>query len=413
MAYKLPVFETPFETYQATKVIGEGGAGRVYETTNTSGEIFAIKCLAPERVTSEKLKRFKNEIGFCQRQDHENIVRIIDAGAIFIKGVKCPFYVMKRYSGTLRTHMEDMQPDGALHAFAQIVNGVEAAHLLGVWHRDLKPENVLWNDNGNLLVIADFGIAHFEEDEIYTAVETKIAARMANFQYSAPEQRVRGAQVDHRADIFSLGLMLNELFTREIPQGAGFKRIEEINADYGYLDDIIDAMVQQNPQNRPESVGEIKKELIGRKNAFVALQRLDKTKKQVVSSTEPPGFKPITLTSFDYEGGTLTLSLSNNVPPGWTQEFQDPRGGHSFIHGYGPEYFQIRGNNASISIHEDENLIQQVVNNAKEYVAAANRGYVEQLREHAAQEERRLRAEYEKKVAEAELRKNILSKVKL
>ena len=71
MKSKLPTFETPFESYPAKKVIGEGGAGRVYEATNDSGEIVAIKCLAPERITSERQKRFKNEIGFCQSQNHK------------------------------------------------------------------------------------------------------------------------------------------------------------------------------------------------------------------------------------------------------------------------------------------------------------------------------------------------------
>ena len=413
MVTKLPSFETPFETYRATKIIGEGGASYVYEVINSSDDILALKCLAPDRVTSERLKRFQNEIGFCQRHDHANIVRVVDTGPAFIKGKKCPFYVMKRYSGTLRTHMGRMNPEEAMHAFSQMLDGVEAAHLVGVWHRDLKPENVLWNDNERVLVVADFGIAHFKEEEIFTAVETNIAARMANFQYSAPEQRVRGNQVDHRADIFALGLILNELFTGEVPQGTGIKRITDTNAAYGYLDDIVESMIQQKPQNRPESIEAVKKELIGRKNAFIALQQYDQTKKQVVSTSTPPEFEPISLIGLDFANGTLTLKLSRNVPPGWTQEFQQPRGGHSSIPGYGPENFQIRGDIASISVREDEKLVQNVVDHAKQYVAAANRGYVEQLREHAAREERQQRAALEKKMAEAELRKNILSKVKL
>jgi serine/threonine protein kinase len=136
---KLPTFDTPFDSYTATDVIGEGGAGRVYAVINSSGEEFALKCLAPERITVERLKRFKNEIVFCQKQNHQNIVKVLDTGAITIKGVKCPFYVMRRYSGTLRKHMGALQPDDALRAFAQLLDGVEAAHLANVWHRDVKP----------------------------------------------------------------------------------------------------------------------------------------------------------------------------------------------------------------------------------------------------------------------------------
>lgn len=410
---KRVTFESPFDVYDVSKVIGEGGAGLVYEVTNAGGEPFALKCLAPERVTAERLKRFKNEIAFCQKQDHPNIIKVVDTGATLIKNIKCPFYVMRRYTGTLRTRMRDIKPDDALRVFSQILDGVEAAHLANVWHRDLKPENILWNERDGTLVIADFGIAHFEAEEIYTAVETKAAARMANFLYSAPEQRVRGAPVDRRADIFSLGLILSEIYTKEVPQGAGFKRIGETHTAYGYLDDLVDSMIQQNPDNRLLTIETIKKELIGRKNAFVALQQYDATTKQVVSSVKPTEFKPLTLAGLDYANGTLTLKLSGNVPMGWAQEFHQPRGGHAFMHGYGPEQFQIRGDTITIGARDDERFVQQLVDHAKNYVAAANRGYVEQQKELAARQAREQRTELERKIAEAELRKNILTKVKL
>lgn len=414
MATKLPIFESPFESYTATEVLGEGGAGRVYEAKTDSGKVVAIKCLSPERITTERQKRFKNEISFCQSQNHKNIVNVIDTGAIFIKEVKCPFYVMPRYTGTLRTLMAELQPNEILAVFSQILDGVEAAHFSGVWHRDIKPENVLWEKGKNELVVADFGIAHFEEDEIYTAVETKHAARMANYQYSAPEQRARGAKVDHRADIFSLGLLLNELFTGEIPQGAGYRHIADVSPDHGYLDDIVESMIQQKPENRLSSIAEIKKELIGHKNSFVAHQRLELAKKQVVKANEPPEFKEISIVGLDYENGVLTLQLSGNIPPGWTQEFHRPRGGHSFVLGYGPESFRIAGDRAIIgNLRHDENLVQQIVNHAKSYVSAANSGYVMQLRENAERAENERRKQYEKEIAEAELKKNILSKVKL
>ena len=333
MAKKALTFDTPFDSYQVTSVLGEGGAGRVYAVINSSGEMFALKCLSPGRVTSERLRRFKNEIGFCQRTSHKNILRIDDTGLAEVEGAKVPFYVMKRYEGTLRTRMVSLGANDVLHVFALILDGVEAAHLLNVWHRDIKPENVLCNNIGNELVIADFGIVHFEEEEIYTAVETKVASRMANFQYSAPEQRVRGTKIDHRADIFSLGLLLNEMFTREIPQGAGYKRIASVSPDNAYLDDLVELMIQQNPSNRPESIGEIKRELIGRKNRFIAEQKLDAKTKQVVVATAPAGFTPISIVALDYSNGTLSLALSDTPPPGWAQEFHHPRGGHSSIMG--------------------------------------------------------------------------------
>ena len=410
---KLPPFESPFDSYTSVGVIGEGGAGMVYEVRNSSGDTFALKCLVPERVNADRLKRFKNEIAFCQRQDHPNIVKVLDTGATNLRGVKVPFYVMRLYTGTLRTHMDGLKAGDVLQAFSQLLNGVEAAHLSNVWHRDVKPENVLWDQTGVSLVVADFGIAHFEVEEIYTAVETKAAARLANFLYSAPEQRVRGAKVDHRADIFSLGLMLNELFTGEVPQGSGFKRVGSLHTEYSYVDELVDSMIQQDPQRRPQSIEEIKKELIGRRNAFVALQEYEATKKQVVPIGGVVDFEPINLAGFDYSEGTLTLQLSRNVPAGWAQEFRQPRGGHSSIGGYGPEAFQVRGNTLTLNIRSDEHLLQKVVNHAKDYAAAANRGYVQQLTELNTRNEREQRIALERAVAEADLRKNILKNVKL
>jgi serine/threonine protein kinase len=414
MAKKLPSFETPFESYVATGIIGEGGAGRVYEVLNSANEQFALKCLVPERVTSERIKRFKNEIEFCQRQTHINIIRVIDTGIFVARDVKCPFYVMQRYSGTLRNLIGSLKPEEILRLFSQILDGVEAAHLARVWHRDLKPENVLFGNKEKSAVIADFGIAHFEEDEIYTAVETKVAARMANFQYSAPEQRVRGAVVDRRADIFALGLILNEMFTGAVLHGVGYKKIGGIHGEYQYLDDLVEQMVQQDPSKRPESIEAIKKELIGRKLAFVSLQQLDEAKKKVVPTAKPLEFSPISIVGLDFEGGVLHLKLNRSIPSGWAQEFQQQRGGHSSVMGYGPENFSFNGDVLSIGrLNNEESLVQRIVDHAKNYVNSANRFYEETLRNRAVEEERRQREILEKRVAEAELRKNILARVKL
>lgn len=413
MASKLPIFETPFESYQANKVLGEGGAGRVYQATDSADNLVAIKCLAADRITSDRQKRFKNEIGFCQKQNHKNIVPVIDTGAIYIKEVKCPFYVMPLYSGTLRTHMTGFDPNSILPVFSQILDGIEAAHLKGVWHRDIKPENILWNEDDNQLVIADFGIAHFDEEEIYTAVETKSTSRMANFLYSAPEQRIKGGQVDSRADIFSLGLILNELFTGEIPQGNGYKHIGDVNQEFNYLDSIVESMVQQKPENRPPSIKEIKKELIRQKNSFVAMQRLEEITNKVVKNSEPEEFEHLSIDSLDYNEGILTLQFNRNIPPGWAHEFQNPRGGHASVIGYGPDYFNLQGNKATIRVRDDETFVQKIVDHAKNYTTAGNNGYMQRITDQAKQEERIEREKYEREVAEAEKKKSILSNVSL
>jgi serine/threonine protein kinase len=169
---------------------------------------------------------------------------------------------MPFYPSTLRTLCEaGIHPDRVLDLFTQVLEGIEAAHERRVWHRDLKPENILYDPPSDTVVVADFGIADFTEDELFTAVETRDQERLANFLYSAPEQRVRGKEVNGRADIFALGLILNEMFTGRVPQGTGIRRITDVAPKYGYLDATVEAMTQQDPVRRPPDIKSVKKEL--------------------------------------------------------------------------------------------------------------------------------------------------------
>jgi eukaryotic-like serine/threonine-protein kinase len=114
-------------------------------------------------------------------------------------------------------------------------------------HRDLKPENVLLDQDSNQLLVADFGIADFGQDPLFTDPETSPHRRLANFRYSAPEQRTPGVPVDLRADIYALGLMLNEMFTGEVPQGTGYKLIREARPEWRALDHLVERMLRWDP----------------------------------------------------------------------------------------------------------------------------------------------------------------------
>ncbi|MGC1379098.1 MAG: protein kinase [Anaerolineales bacterium] len=195
-------FQTTFATYTAIEVIGEGGAGFVYRCQDETGGMFAVKLLNLRNITSEKVKRFKNEITFCRQNRHPNILTVIDDGPYLADGNVIPFYVMPLYDFSLRKLMgKGIPPSSIFPLFSQLLDGVDAAHLMKVVHRDLKPENFLYRSSENRLVVADFGIARFQEEELYTVVETKDNTRLANFQYAAPEQRGRDALVDERSDM--------------------------------------------------------------------------------------------------------------------------------------------------------------------------------------------------------------------
>ena len=282
---KSRAFETTFSLYTETGFLGEGGAGRVYKVTDEEGRPFALKIL--HSASTPQRKRFKNEIAFCSKKSSPHIVAVLDHGFSMVAEKACPFYLMPLYAGTLRSLLKTgLQHDVVLPYFSQILDGVEAAHLQEVVHRDLKPENILHDGSSNTLVIADFGIARFTEEALFTAVETRAQDRLANFLYAAPEQRIRGRDVGPRADIYALGLILNEMFTGEVLQGTGHKQIGSVAPQYAYLDALIDRMVRHSPDDRPTSIAEIKQELIARGNEFVAQQRLSQLKNTVVPESD-------------------------------------------------------------------------------------------------------------------------------
>ena len=191
------ILYTTFDEYRIVKQVGQGGNGTVFKATNSDGTIVAVKAIEKSKATKDKLRRFKNEIEFCRKNKHKNIIEVLDNGTYQSENINSIFYVMPFYSKTLRDRIEiGLTPKDALEIFFNILCGVEYAHKQNAFHRDIKPENILFKENSNEAVLADFGIAHFCKDDLVTAVETNHADRLANFQYAAPEQRIRNGNVD-------------------------------------------------------------------------------------------------------------------------------------------------------------------------------------------------------------------------
>lgn len=405
-------FDTTFETYSVTGVLGEGGAGRVFLVRDGSGTEYALKCLFPTRVTTEKKKRFRNEVTFCEKVKHLNIIRVVDAGVVLWDSVKCPFYVMPRYGMTLRVLLEKgVAHDRVLQIFSQIIDGVEAGHLYGVIHRDLKPENVLYDAKDDRLVIADFGIAHFEEDIIATTVSTKATTKLAILRYSAPEQRIPGAKADCRTDIFSLGLILNELFTNFVPQGAGYKTIASVASQYSYLDRLVDRMIQQDPSARFSTLEEVKKELISRCNDFVALQQLRAKEREVVPVSAVQGVESTKIMEVDWKGNIHSIRLSRAPEADWIQRFQQPRENFTSIGGAHPAQVIFRSDKASI--HAEEPNVQTIVDLFKNHLEIADRGYQRDLEAAARSRNQEQRQRLAMEREEAERRARVLASIKI
>lgn len=408
---QLQVIETAFNRYELLDVIGEGDAGRVWRATDSTGLNVAIKMLTAERATTERRKRFQNEILFCQRVRHQNVVAVLDYGVMASTATSAPFYVMPLLERSSRERLAATLDIGKrLAYFDQILSGVEAAHLQGVVHRDLKPENVLFNNSQDCFIVADFGIAHFNDEELYTAVETRSDARLANFVYAAPEQKRRGGATDHRTDIYSLGLMLNEMFTGEVPHGAGFKTIASVAPDGAWIDDIVDSMIQQSPASRPESIDAVKLQFVARRQDFVVRQRLSQISQAVVvvgEEDDPLVSDPPRIVNFEWSGGSLTLILSRAVNSDWVQALIDGR--REAVWGKGPDVFQFNGNRASVSAQHSD--VQRIIDYFKSWIPPATEIYRERRarrRQEAAERERaRLQREQEELERQRCLREEI------
>jgi serine/threonine protein kinase len=229
--------------------------------------------------------------------------------------------------------------------------------------------------------------------------------------YAAPEQRVRGKQIDKRADMYAIGLMLNEMFTHEIPQGTRYKTISSISPEYSYLDEIVDKMISQTPEERPISIHDVKQLLRIRGADYVSEQQLSKLKAVVIPASkidDPLVVNPIRIEGFEWDGGLLTLILSQPVNQKWRNALLN-MGSYTSSMGRGPETFTFEGNLAKV--RAEERLVQDIVNYFKSWIPLATRRYEQDLqderRRKEEQERQKIRVAIEAEEAKARLRKNI------
>jgi len=196
--------------YRIIRWLGGGGMGRVYEALdNELDEHVALKVLRAG-LSDEALERFRREVKLTRRIQHKNVARMFDIGEY--KGEK--FLTMELIDGEPLSRLIGKPMDWSrLKPIAeQLCAGLAAAHQAGVVHRDLKPDNVLIEAETQRIVITDFGIARKSEDPSVT----QTGAIVGTPRYMAPEQ-LAGDEVDPRADLFSLGVMLFELATGTRP----------------------------------------------------------------------------------------------------------------------------------------------------------------------------------------------------
>jgi serine/threonine-protein kinase len=208
--------------YRLVRLIGQGGFGSVYEAEHAQlGRRCAIKLLDRSAQSPRAHQRFARESRVLARLDHENIVSLIDAGEDPVAGQYLALEFIR--GSTLRSVLDANKTEPrqrVLEIVCQLARGLGHAHALGVVHRDLKPENVMLTTHadGRLLAkILDFGVARLVAPDDEQVSTTTTGAALGTAAYMAPEQARGDKDVDCRADVFALGVIVYEALSGARP----------------------------------------------------------------------------------------------------------------------------------------------------------------------------------------------------
>ncbi|HCN77431.1 MAG TPA: hypothetical protein DIT13_09595 [Verrucomicrobiales bacterium] len=251
-----------FPQWQAKGLLGRGGMGAVYHFHQSDlARDVAVKLLPIEASADERqVERFRREARALARLRHPNIVALHEAG---ITPAGHFFFVMEYVDGQPLSRLiagGKMDAPRAIEVVRQVCDALACAHGQGVIHRDIKPSNILINSAGQVKV-ADFGLArldHAAEEDALTLSRT--GAFMGTPAYTAPEQARDAAHADHRADIYSLGVLLYEMLTGELPRGVFQPPSRKAGSD-ARLDSVVRRALQERPEDRYQAAAELKEDV--------------------------------------------------------------------------------------------------------------------------------------------------------
>lgn len=288
--------------YEILKTLGEGGMGAVFQARDREVDrIVALKVIRPELAASQDiLRRFRQELVLARQITHRNVVRIYDLGVA--DGVRfiSMEYIGGQELGEILEKRGKLPPREAAEILLQVSRGLAAAHAEGVVHRDLKPQNIMIDKQGRAAVM-DFGIAHSVEEaglivrnaEAATGESphlTRLGSLLGTPRYMSPEQ-ARAEKVDKRSDLFTVGLILYELTTGDLPAAATLKEMltdrstKQIPAPIDpeiprALSDIIGRCLRLNPAERYQSAEDLARDL----EIWLGIRKRHKTNRKLVAA---------------------------------------------------------------------------------------------------------------------------------
>jgi serine/threonine protein kinase len=246
-----------FPELEIIEFLGQGGMGAVYKARQRKlDRLVALKVLPPEWGRDPAFaERFAREARALARLNHPQVVGVHDFGE-----AGGHYYLIMEFvdGGSLRQLLAAgrVQPWQALPIVAQVCDALQYAHEQGVVHRDIKPENILLDRRGQVK-IADFGLAKLMRRSRSEFTLTNSGQVMGTLDYMAPEQRTSPQAVDHRADIYSLGVVFYEMLTGELPLGRFAPPSEKASVD-GQLDQVIFRALERDRDRRYQRISAVK-----------------------------------------------------------------------------------------------------------------------------------------------------------
>jgi len=249
-----------FPQLQILAFIGKGGMGAVYQARQPAlDRLVALKILPPQAAGGPGFaERFNREARALARLSHPNIVAVHEFG----QAGGSPFFIMEFVDGLTLRQLEQagrLAPAEALRIVPQICEALQFAHDEGIVHRDIKPENILIDKKGRVK-IADFGIAKIIGGGEAGAGMTGTRQAIGTPHYMAPEQVEKPQTVDHRADIFSLGVVFYEMLTGQLPLGRFAPPSRKVGID-ARLDEVVLRALEREPELRYQQASEVKTQI--------------------------------------------------------------------------------------------------------------------------------------------------------
>jgi serine/threonine protein kinase/signal peptidase I len=303
---KIEELAAKFPQLEILEFIGQGGMGAVYKARQKQlDRIVALKILPPQAAGGPGFaERFTREARALARLNHPHIVTLYEFGQA--DGL---FYFLMEFVDGVNLRLlltaSRMASREALAIVPQICEALQFAHDTGIVHRDIKPENILLDKKGQVK-IADFGVAKLVTQGMEeTAAEktassgdlTEAGSSLGTPQYMAPEQIKNSAEVDHRADIYSLGVVFYQMLTGELPSGKIEPPSRKVVIDVR-LDEVVLRALEKKPELRYQQVSEVK----------TMVETIATTPQPSPPPATPPGWKHYKDDQWGYE---------LDLPPGW------------------------------------------------------------------------------------------------